>query len=127
MNLFRLTSIIFILLVLVYGASAQDQVCISQEAANRCAELARTDKAKDEKIAALEAKIKAQDATIVELRELNRQNTSDLTNRLHQTELALATKTGEVIACRENDVANRAIITAMIPMLRKKVNGIQIF
>jgi uncharacterized coiled-coil protein SlyX len=107
--------------------SAEPKVCISQEAANKCAENARLIPALNEKIAALEAKIKAQDTTIEELKEANRKNVADLTDRLHKTELSLATKTGEVSMCQANDVSNRAIITAMIPMLRQKVVGIKIF
>jgi septal ring factor EnvC (AmiA/AmiB activator) len=127
MNFTRLILILIVTLLCGFVVSAQDQICISQEAANKCAELARTDKAKDEKIAALEAKIKAHETTIAELKEANARNVADLKDRLHTTELALAEKTGRIIACEANDVSNRAIITAMIPMLRQKVVGIKIF
>ena len=125
MNFIRLILILIVVLMFGYSANAQDEpkVCISQEAANKCAELARTDKAKDEKIAALEAQVKARDTTIAELKEANAKNVADLATALHKTELALATKTGEIIGCQAQNVEQRAIITALLPMVKKKRNA----
>lgn len=123
MNYFRLIGIIAVLLVLAYSAAAQDTVCISQQAANKCAELARTDKAKDEKIAALEAALAQSRQNEQNLIQTNRQNVADLTDRVHKSELALATKTGEIIGCQAQNVEQRAIIAVILPMVKKKRNA----
>ena len=123
MNVFRFAAILIVLLVLAYGAAAQTEVCISQEAANKCAELARTDKAKDEKIVALETALAQSRKNEQDLIATNRQNVADLTDRLHKTELALATKTGEIIGCQAQNVEQRAIIAVILPMVKKKRNA----
>ena len=123
MNFIRFILILIVVLLIPYSAASQTDVCISQEAANKCAELARTDKAKDEKIAALEAQVKARDTAIAELKEANAKNVADLATAIHKTELALATKTGEIIGCQAQNVEQRAIITALLPMVKKKRNA----
>jgi len=135
MNFIRLILILIVVLTLGFtvGASGQNvpndvqKVCISQAAANACRDNALLIPALNEKIAALEAQVKARDASIAELIETNRKNVTDLKDAMHKTELQLAQKTGEIIACQANDVSNRAIITAMIPMLRAKRVGLNIF
>lgn len=119
----RFAAILFVLLLLAYSAAAQTEVCITQEAANKCAELARTDKAKDAKIAALEEALAQSRKNEQDLIAAGRQNVADLTDRLHKTELALATKTGEIIGCQAQNVEQRAIITALLPMVKKKRNA----
>lgn len=140
MNFLRFILILIVVLLVPYAAasqtdnqpsgnlqSAEPKICISQTAANKCAENAKLIDAYEAKIKALEESVKARDESIKEIQAARDKSISDLTDRLHKTELSLATKTGEVIACQANDVSNRAIITAMIPMLRQKVVGIKIF
>lgn len=86
-----------------------DMVCLSREAAQ--AALEAGDKAK-----ALEAQLKAEQ----EAKEILRKALDDM-------RIQFATVSGENTALRQNAVQDRAIITAMIPMLRQKVNGIKIF
>jgi septal ring factor EnvC (AmiA/AmiB activator) len=137
MNFLRFILILIVVLLVPYAAasqtdnqpsgnlqSAEPKVCVSQEAANKCAENARLIPALNEKIAALEAKIKAHETTIEELKEVNRKNVADLTDRLHKTELSLATKTGEIIGCQAQNVEQRAIIQALLPMVKKKRNAL---
>lgn len=127
MNFIRLILILIVVLLFGYSANAQTDVCISQEAANKCRDNALLIPALNEKIAALEAQVKARDTTIQELKEANAKNVADLTAALHKTELALATKTGEIIGCQSQNIEQRAIISILVPMVRKKTNGIQIF
>lgn len=69
-----------------------------------------------DKAAALEVQLKAeQDA-----KELLRKALDDM-------RIEFARVSGENTALRQNAVQDRAIITAMIPMLRQKVVGIKIF
>lgn len=122
MNYIRLILILIVVLLLGYSANAQDEpkVCISQAAANVCRDNALLIPALNEKIAALEAKIKAQDETIAELKETNRKNVADLTDALHKTELSLATKTGELIGSQAQNVEQRALIQVLLQNVKKK-------
>lgn len=125
MNFIRLILILIVVPMLGFTVKAQDEpkVCISQGAANKCRDNALLIPALNEKIAALEAQVKARDTTIQELKEANAKNVADLATALHKTELALATKTGEIIGCQAQNVEQRAIITALLPMVKKKRNA----
>jgi hypothetical protein len=96
-------------------------ICLSQEAANKAAENARLIPALEGKIAALEEGLKLKDASIAELRETNRQNIVDLTERIHRTEVSLAEKTGTLIACEASSVRNMAIIDGLLKKRQVKV------
>lgn len=134
MNIFRFVAIIILLLVACHsfaGAQTVDCpagfVCISQQAANVAASNARELEATKAKVTVLEDGLKAKDVSIAELQELNRKNVADLTERIHKTEIELATKTGQLIGCEAQNVEQRAIIQAFLPMLRKKKIGLNIF
>jgi hypothetical protein len=62
-----LLTIAFCLTLFTVSVSAQE-VCISQEAANKCAELAESGKAQTDKIALLEEALRGRDKIIDELR-----------------------------------------------------------
>lgn len=110
MNVFRIIAIITVALLFAYNAAAQDdKICISREAAETCAENALKVKALEDQIKALEQALKDKDGIITDLKIDN------------------AFKTGQITACQQNEASNRAIIAAMIPMLRQKTNGIKIF
>jgi hypothetical protein len=130
MNLFRLILILFVVLLLAFTASAQTDdkpICISQAAANACRDNAALVKAQAEKIAALEESVKARDAAIDDLKRLNGTNVAQLTDRLHQTELQLATKTGELIAKDAIVVRLNAIVDVLLSRTRKKSIGLIAF
>ena len=95
-------------------------VCITQEAANKAGENARDAKAKDEKIAALEASVAARDQSIKELQETNTKNVADLTDRLHKTELDDATKTGQLINAEAEVQRLTAFVQFVMQNGRKK-------
>ena len=122
MNFLRFILILIVVLLVPYAAASQtdDKICISQQAANACRDNALLIPALNEKIAALEAQVKARDTTIAELKEANAKNVADLATAINKTELALATKTGEIVGCQAQNVEQRAIITALLPMVKKK-------
>lgn len=103
-----------------YAQSDEPKVCVSQAAANKCAENARVVSAQDAEIAALKASIAERDKSIAELKETNRQNIADLTGRLNATENKLAVTTGELIGTKAALVDSRAIIQFMLTNGRKK-------
>lgn len=70
----------------------------------------------DDRVKALEAEVAALKDAVAKHKDIE----TDL-------KVEVAKVMGENTALRQNDVSNRAIITAMIPMLRQKVVGIKIF
>lgn len=112
----RLLTILFCLLwltLLASNATAQecppDMVCISREAAQKALEAG--DKAK-----ALEAELKA-----------NQEAYTKLKDALNEMRVEFARASGELTACKQNDVSNRAIIEVLLKYARPKTNGIKIF
>jgi phage-related minor tail protein len=99
-------------------------VCISQAAANQAAQNARELEAQKEKNRVLETALADKDKTIDELRTTNAQNVADLKEAIKRTELELARTNGMLTAREAEVVRQSAIITAMIPMLRKKRIGL---
>lgn len=110
-ELIRFLAIVTVCLMFAYNASAQDEpkICISRAAAESCATNA-------EKVKALEAHIATLEQALKDERKIN----TDL-------RVEVARYSGRIESCEKNDASNRAIITAMIPMLRQKVVGIKIF
>ncbi len=120
------------ILTFAFAAQAQDvcpagKLCISIEAGNRAAENARLIPTLENKISVLEAALVEKDKNLTIAREASRLNEAELRAVLQKTELLLATKTGELIESQANAAFQRAIITAIIPQLRKKCNGIVLF
>lgn len=103
-----------------YGQTEEPKVCISQDAANKCAENARTVSAQDVLIAELQNTIKTRDASIEELKATNRQNVADLTEANRKTEIKLAEVSGELIGTKAALVDSRAIIQFLLTNGRKK-------
>lgn len=99
-------------------------VCISTAAANVAASNARELEAQKEKVKVLEQGLAEKDKSIAELKSLNDKNVESLKEALKRTEIELATRTGQLISRESEVVRQSAIITAMIPMLRKKKIGI---
>ncbi len=115
-----------ILIVFTIGANGQTvecpqgYICLNQTQANIAAQNAREIQVQKEKVSVLESALKSKDESIAELKKTNDQNVADLREALKRTEIALAEKTGQLIA-RESEVVRQSkIIEAMIPMLRKK-------
>jgi septal ring factor EnvC (AmiA/AmiB activator) len=115
--------------VAIGAISAQAQecpsgfVCITQEVANKAASVAKELAAAKEQIAARDEAIKARDLSIKEIQEQRDKSVADLTTRLHSTELKLAETTGTLIGVEKQNVEQRAIIQALLPMVKKKRNA----
>lgn len=99
-------------------------VCISQAAANKAAENARELAAQKEKAAVLENALREKDKSIEELKQTNASNVGDLKEALRKTEIELARLSGQLTARESEVVRQSAIITALLPMVRKKKIGI---
>ena len=118
-ELIRFLAIVTVCLMFAYNAAAQDvnptnsgelkPICISRAAAETCATNA-------EKVKALEAHILTLEQALKDERKIN----TDL-------RVEVARYSGRIESCEKNDASNRAIITAMIPMLRQKKIGINLF
>ncbi len=109
-ELIRFIAIVAVCLMFAYNAAAQDEkICISRSAAETCATNA-------EKVKALEAHILVLEQALKDERKIT-----------EGLKVEVALKTGEIIALRQNDASNRAIIVAMIPMLRARRIGLNIF
>lgn len=111
-ELIRFLAIITVCLLFAYNAASQTDdkpICISRSAAETCATNA-------EKVKALEAHILTLEQALKDERKIN----TDL-------RVEVARYSGRIESCEKNDASNRAIITAMIPMLRPKKVGINLF
>lgn len=120
------SALVLLFLACIIGAAQEcppPMVCISQSAANQAAQNVRELEATKEKVKVLEDALRAKDESIRELEKTNAQNVSDLKEALKRTELQLAQTNGQLIA-RESEIVNqRAIITALLPMIKKKRNA----
>lgn len=105
-NLIRFLAIIFVALLFAYNASAQDQICISRDAAEACATNAAKVKALESQIATLEQALKDKDAVINDLK------------------VEVARTSGRIESCEKNDASNRAIIEILIKNARPKRIGL---
>lgn len=86
-----------------------DKVCLDRAQAARYLVI-------EDENTALKAEIKVKDAAL-----------ADAQKEIGDWRVKYAQLSGENTALKQNDLANRAIITAMIPMLRPKVVGLKIF
>jgi hypothetical protein len=102
----------------------QDKICISVEAANKARENALELQATKEKAAVLETALTEKDKSIAELRETARKNEADLKERLHKTEVELATKTGQLIGAEAERTRLIAITEFLLKHGRVKKYGI---
>jgi hypothetical protein len=107
MRTFKLLfTILFISLVFVVGANAQecpqDKVCISREAAIKAVENA-------DKVIALEADIKAKETAIAQFRD-----------ELNKIRIEFASVSGENTALKQYAVSDRAIIDLLLKSVKKK-------
>ena len=113
--------------MLIIAGGVNAQITISQDAANRAAELARENPVLKEKIAVLEAALKEKDKSIEELRAANAKNIADLKAALHETENQLALKVGQLTATEAQMVRLTAIIDFMLKNGRTKKIGLIVF
>jgi IS5 family transposase len=102
----------------------EPKVCISQAAANKCAENARLVPALENKNTTLEASLLEKDKSIAELREAGRKNEADLKEALIKTQSELATKTGQLIGAEAMVTRLTAIIDFMLKNGREKCYGL---
>lgn len=111
-ELIRFLAIVSVCLLLAYSAAAQTEdkpICISRSAAETCAVNA--------------SRVSALEAQIVQLQ----QALKDKDSIIEGLKVETARYSGRIESCEKNDASNRAIITAMIPMLRPKKIGINLF
>lgn len=102
-------------------ASGQvEPVCISQEAANKCRDLAKENPALENKIKVLEQALKDKDAA-------HEKAIEKILKVLKDTEIKLATKTGELIKAENTNNDLLEILKAVLPRMRKKCNGLVLF
>lgn len=124
-----------VILIALFSASAYAQcpampagtICITQAAANVAAANSRENAALKEKIAVLEEGLKAKDASIQELKDLNSKNALDLTNRLSAVTAEAALEKGRAEQCNADKVLWSAVIPVLVQNTRQKTNGIKIF
>lgn len=129
-KLIVLISFVFALSAASYGQTVECPagfVCISQAAANQAAENSRELAATKNKVAVLEQVLAEKDKSIAELKAANEQNVADLKRALHNTEIQLADKTGQLIKTEAQVVQQSAIIDFMLKNGRTKKFGILVF
>jgi Mg2+ and Co2+ transporter CorA len=102
-------------------------ICLTQAEANAAAQNARELIATREKITVLESALKSKDDTIREIQETAKKNENDLREAIRRTESELSRTNGMLTAREAEVVRQSAIITAMIPMLRRKSIGLITF
>lgn len=127
MKLFLITIVLLILCPMAAFSQDEPKVCISQAAANVCAANSRENVALKEKIAVLESALTEKDKSIAELQDANRKNVADLTKALHETEVKLATATGQLIGTEAEKTRLLAIIDILLKNSRKKSIGLIAF
>lgn len=123
---------IAILLVVIWAslcfASAVQgqQVCISQEAANACAANTRELMAARDEIAVLKVALAEKDKSIADLKETNRLNVLDLTNRLNEVTAEAAHEKGRRVQLEADKVFWAEIVKIAIANTRKKCAGLSL-
>ncbi len=105
----------------------QGKLCISQEAGNRAAELARENPLLLAKIAVLEQALKDKDKNYAELQAAKNANEADLKKAVHDTEVKLATATGQIIQLEADRVRWSAVVDVLVKNSRKRSIGIIAF
>lgn len=95
-------------------------LCITQQAGNAAAQLAREAPLKDEKIKVLETSLTDKDKIIADIKAVAAKNESDLRASLHKTEVELATKTGQLIGEQASNVRNLAVIDVLLKNSKKQ-------
>lgn len=99
-------------------------VCITQAAANQAASNKRELDATKEKLSTLETALVTKDRIIADNKLTAAKNEADLKDRLHKTEVELATKTGTLVGCEASNVRNLAVIDVLLKNVRPKKIGL---
>lgn len=125
--------ILILSFIFLLGVSSQAQVkctvpkgfvCITQEAANNSAMMARESAAKDNKIKVLEDSLKEKDESIALVQKTATDSEAKLTQTIHDTELKLATTSGQIIECKATQVRDSAFLEFLVKNQRSKQNGV---
>lgn len=95
-------------------------ICLTQEQANIAAQNAKDVVLQKAQIVVRDDALKEKDKSIQEVKDTAAQNVADITARLHASENALATSTGQLIGSEAEKVRLLAIIDALLKMTRKK-------
>jgi hypothetical protein len=125
-------SVVFIAVFAISAAAQSIQcpqmppgfLCITQEAGNRAAQLAREAAAKDAKIIALEESLTLKDVSIKEIQDTAAKNIADLKDANTKVLISLSASTGELIGARAEIVRQTATIQFLLTNGRKKCNGL---
>lgn len=98
----------------------QGYICLTQAEANAARDAVKQRDAANNKITVLEGVVVEKDKTIAEIKDTAQKNQADLTDRLHKTEVELATKTGQLIGAESEKTRLTSIIDFMLKNGRKK-------
>lgn len=99
-------------------------LCISQQAGNAAFQNARELDATKQKVAVLEDAIKQKDTDIRLVQDTAAKNTVSITQALHDTELKLATSTGQLIASEAEKTRLIAILELALRNTHKRKYGL---
>lgn len=129
-KIFLVLTIVFVLSI---GCLAQNTcpnimpagtVCILQATANQAVIDKKELESTKKENSVLQEGLKDKDKSIAELKDTNNKNVADLTDRIHQTEVKLATTSGQLIGSEAEKTRLLAIIDALLKMVREKKIGL---
>jgi uncharacterized protein involved in exopolysaccharide biosynthesis len=129
----KLFSIILLAFAFALSVKAQSAcppqfaACLSQAEANVAASNAREVSALRNQVQVQQQALTDKDKSIAELKAANDANVADLKKALHDTEIQLADKTGQLIKTEAQVVQQSAIIQFMLTNGRTKKYGFLVF
>lgn len=126
-EIFRMKILITALFLLTFAFAVNAQnicpanlVCITQEAAQKAVENARLVPALQNENAVLKEQVAVEKQNVRDVREAANKNEVDLKAALARTELELARTNGILTGVEKANIEQRAIIQAILPLVRKK-------
>lgn len=111
---------IFSFIALTSLTTYAQQVCISQEAAQKAVENAKLIPVLEEKIQIQDQALAEKDKSIKEIQDVARKNQDDLEARLKATEIELARLSGQLTAKEAEATRNLALIDVLLKSTKKK-------
>lgn len=99
-------------------------ICLTQEAANVAAANVKTVTAQANEIQVLKDAVRDKDVSIAQVQAQAAVSAAKLQASIHQTEVDLATKTGQLTRCESDDVRNSAMIEFLVKNQRSKQQGV---
>ena len=99
-------------------------LCITQEAGNQAKQDKIDNSLLKEKIAVLEAGMLEKDKSIAQIQKTADENTKKLEGTIHDGDVKLAEKTGQLIKCEAFAVRDAALIEYLVKNQRSKQQGL---